>query len=76
MCHNLEDTIFCWPNSQNFNNWQQESPFPIILLDHHIVQQIGAIIVLFNDTSMKFGIQLENDLRNIFSYRAISDFSP
>ena len=46
------------------------------LLTNIIVQQIGAIIVLFNDTSMKFGIQLENDLRNIFSYRAISDFSP
>jgi len=26
-----------------------------------IVQQIGDIIVLFDDTSMKFGIQIEND---------------
>ena len=40
-----------------------------------IVQRIGEIIVLFSDTSMKFSKQVEFSLRNIFSYRAISDFS-
>ena len=35
-----------------------------------IVQRIGKIIVLFNDTSMKFCMQLEYIPRNIFSYRA------
>ena len=40
-----------------------------------VVQRIGEIIVLFSDTSMKFSKQVEFSLRNIFSYRAISDFS-
>ena len=40
-----------------------------------IVLRIGKIIVLFSDTSMKFSMQVEFSLRNIFSYRAIANFS-
>ena len=42
------------------------------LLNSQLVQWIGEIIVLFSDTSMKFS---KFSLWNIFSYRAISDFS-
>ena len=40
-----------------------------------IVLRIGKIIVPLSDTSIKLSMQVEFSLRNIFSYRAISDFS-
>ena len=49
-------------------------PFAAVL----IVQRICELIVgncAFDDTSMKFGTQLEVALRKIFGYRAIADFA-
>ena len=42
---------------------------------HNSAADIGIIIVPLSDTSITFFMQVEFSLRNIFSYRAISDFS-